>query len=198
MFWWLGAALAVDGIDGPIARKLDVQTVLPNWSGTMLDNVIDYITYVLIPAYALYESGILGTPISLIAAAVIVISSAIYYADTSMKTEDCFFSGFPVAWNMVVFVLFIVHPGQAVAVAVILISTILTFLPINFLHPVRVVQLRRLNLSIFALWSILGVVALIREFATPDWLIWVIVASSIYLYCIGPVLQAIQAFSRKR
>src|SRR5699024_9046485 len=167
MWWWLGAALLVDGIDGPIARKLDVQAVLPNWSGTMLDNVIDYVTYVLIPAYALYQSGMIGEPLSFVAAGLIVISSAIYYADTGMKTEDCFFSGFPVAWNMVVFSLFIVDPPQSVAIALILVSVFLTFLPVNFLHPVRVVQLRSANLGVFAIWSVLGVIALLRNFDSP-------------------------------
>lgn len=189
MFWWLGASLFVDGIDGPIARKLDVQAVLPNWSGIMLDNVIDYVTYVLIPAYALTESGIIGVPLSFAAAGLMVISSAIYYADTRMKTADCFFSGFPVAWNMVVFALFVVNPGQYVAMTAIIISVILTFLPINFLHPVRVVRLRPLNLGVFAVWSVFGVIALIRGFDSPAWLVWGVVASSLYLYFIGAVLQ---------
>ncbi len=60
MFWWLGLALLVDGIDGPIARKLDVKEVLPTWSGELLDNIIDYVTYVLIPAFALYQRGFMG------------------------------------------------------------------------------------------------------------------------------------------
>ncbi len=191
MFWWLGAALVIDGIDGPIARKLDIKSVLPNWSGVMLDNVIDYVTFVLIPAYALYESGMIGVPISFVAAGLIVISSAIYYAATGMKTEDFFFSGFPVAWNMIVFTLFVVNPGQYIAIVVILISVILTFLPINFLHPVRVVRLRKLNLGVFAIWSVLGIIALFRGFESPIWLTWGIVASSLYLYCIGAILQII-------
>lgn len=197
MFWWLGAALFVDGIDGPIARKLDVQAVLPNWSGVMLDNVIDYVTYVLIPAYALYESGMIGVPMSFVAAGLIVISSAIYYADTGMKTEECFFSGFPVAWNMVVFTLFVVEPGQTIAIAAILISVLLTFLPINFLHPVRVVRLRKFNLGVFAIWSVLSVIALFMNFDNPTWLAWGVIASGLYLYCIGGVLQLIPALGRE-
>lgn len=196
MFWWLGASLVVDGIDGPIARKLDVKSVLPNWSGIMLDNVIDYVTYVLIPAYALTESGIIGVPLSFIAAGLIVISSAIYYADTSMKTEDCFFSGFPVAWNMAVFALFVIEPGQNVAIAVIVLSVILTFLPINFLHPVRVVRLRKINLGVFAIWSLLGVVSLLQDFDSPAWLAWGVAITSIYLYCIGGVLQLFPSLGR--
>ena len=106
MFWWLGLALLVDGIDGPIARKLEVKEILPTWSGDLLDNIIDYMTYVLIPAFALYQRGFMGERLSFLSAAIIVISSAIYYADTGMKTKENFFKGFPVVWNMVVFTLY--------------------------------------------------------------------------------------------
>lgn len=197
MFWWLGAALLVDGIDGPIARKVDVQAVLPNWSGVMLDNVIDYVTYVLLPAFALYESGMIGVPMSFIAAGLIVMSSAIYYADTGMKTAENFFSGFPVAWNMVVFTLFVVKPTQDVAFAVILISVLLTFLPIDFVHPVRVVRLRALNLAVFAVWATFGIVALFLDFQSPPWLVWGVVGSGLYLYFIGAVLQMMPQHDRR-
>ena len=116
MFWWLGLALFVDGIDGPIARKLDVKEILPTWSGELLDNIIDYVTYVLIPAFALYQRGFMGEGLSFLSAAIIVVSSAIYYADTGMKTKENFFKGFPVVWNMIVFTLFVVGPGEWVSV----------------------------------------------------------------------------------
>ena len=117
MFWWLGLALFVDGIDGPIARKLEVKEILPTWSGELLDNIIDYVTYVLIPAFALYQRGFMGEGLSFLSAAIIVVSSAIYYADTGMKTKENFFKGFPVVWNMVVFTLFVIEPGQWVSFA---------------------------------------------------------------------------------
>ncbi len=73
MFWWLGLALFVDGIDGPIARKLEVKEILPTWSGELLDNIIDYVTYVLIPAFALYQFGLMGEGLSFLWAAIIVL-----------------------------------------------------------------------------------------------------------------------------
>ena len=142
MFWWLGLALFVDGIDGPIARKLEVKEILPTWSGELLDNIIDYVTYVLIPAFALYQFGLMGEGLSFLSAAIIVVSSAIYYADTGMKTTENFFKGFPVVWNMVVFTLFVIEPGEWVSFAVVVIAGILTFVPVHFLHPVRVKRLR--------------------------------------------------------
>ncbi|MBL4892490.1 MAG: phosphatidylcholine/phosphatidylserine synthase [Rhizobiaceae bacterium] len=159
-FLWLGVALAVDGVDGPLARKLDVKKWWPYWSGDMLDNVIDYVTFVMIPAFILYQTGLLGKYSSFLAAAIIVITSAIYYADTRMKTSDHGFKGFPVCWNMVVFALYIISPNQVFAISVVLIAAVLTFVPIIFVHPVRVKVLRKTTLAVFALWGISGVLAL--------------------------------------
>ena len=189
MFLWLGLALFVDGIDGPIARKLEVKYVLPNWSGELLDNIIDYVTYVLIPAFALYQSGFMGHGLSFLSGAIIVISSAIYYADTGMKTNENFFKGFPVVWNMVVFTLFIVGPGEWTAFAVVVVSAILSFIPLNFLHPVRVVRLRPLNLTIFLLWCAFGVAGILYQMDAPLWVRVGISVTGIYLYCIGIVMQ---------
>jgi phosphatidylcholine synthase len=165
MWWWLAVAMLIDGIDGPIARKLNVKEVLPNWSGVMLDNVIDYVTYVLIPAFALYQSGMIGEPLSFVAAGLIVVSSAIYYADTGMKTDENFFSGFPVVWNMLVFTLFVTNPPNR-GFSDCLVAVFMTFLPINFLHPVRVARLRPLNLTVFA--ALVGAFGLRASVAFPE------------------------------
>ncbi|MDL2409504.1 phosphatidylcholine synthase [Rhizobium calliandrae] len=196
MFWWLGLALLVDGIDGPIARKVSVKEVLPNWSGDTLDNIIDYVTYVLLPAFALYESGMIGEPWSFVAAGMIVVSSAIYYADTGMKTDEYFFSGFPVVWNMVIFTLFVIGASATTALVLVGVSVVLTFLPINFLHPVRVKRLRPLNLGIFLFWSALGMYSLLMHFVMPQWAVVLFVVSGLYLYCIGAVLQFFPSIGR--
>ncbi|KQR68703.1 phosphatidylcholine synthase [Rhizobium sp. Leaf384] len=197
MFWWLGLALAVDGIDGPIARKVRVKEVLPNWSGDTLDNVIDYVTYVLLPAFALYQSGMIGEPWSFFAAGAIVMSSAIYYADMGMKTDEYFFSGFPVVWNMVVFTLFVVKASELAASIVVFVSVFLTFMPISFLHPVRVRRLRPLNLAVFTAWSVLSAYALLMHFETPAWVVWGVVATGVYLYVIGFILQIFPNLGRE-
>jgi phosphatidylcholine synthase len=203
MFWWLGLALLVDGIDGPIARKLEVKEILPTWSGDLLDNIIDYMTYVLIPAFALYQRGFMGERLSFLSAAIIVISSAIYYADTGMKTKENFFKGFPVVWNMVVFTLFVIEPGQWTSFAVVVITGVMTFMPIYFLHPVRVVRLRPINLGMTLLWCAFGALAL-AEAALAAWYNRMgllaeqvslftklgISITSLYLFCIGAIMQA--------
>jgi len=189
MFWWLGLALLVDGIDGPVARKLQVKEILPTWSGELLDNIIDYVTYVLIPAFALYQRGFMGENLSFLSAAIIVVSSAIYYADTGMKTKENFFRGFPVVWNMVVFTLFVIEPGEWVSFAVVVIAGITTFLPMNFLHPVRVARLRWLNLPMTLLWCAFGAIALLQQMEAFDWVKVGIAATGIYLFFIGGIMQ---------
>ena len=210
MFFRLGLALLVDGIDGPIARKLEVKEILPTWSGELLDNVIDYTTYVIIPAFALYQRGFMGENLSFVSAAIIVVSSAIYYADTGMKTKENFFKGFPVVWNMVVFTLFVIEPGEWVAFAVVVGCGILTFIPVNFLHPVRVERLRPINLGVTLAWCAFGVLAIAQAAMAAFYdRIGVlgehvdiftkagITITGIYLFCIGAVLQAFPKLGAK-
>ncbi len=192
MWFWLGVALLVDGVDGPLARYFNVKSVLPNWSGELLDCVVDYITFVLIPAFALYQSGFLEELYSFICAALIVCTSAIYYADLRMKSRDNYFIGFPVCWNMLVFTLFVLEPGWYIAFAAVIISAALTFSPWLFVHPVRVVTWRLQTLTIFAIWSLCGAAALYFWYFGLDIPFVVqlgISVSGLYLYCIGFVMQ---------
>ncbi|MDE2330144.1 MAG: phosphatidylcholine synthase, partial [Bradyrhizobium sp.] len=99
MFAWLGIALVIDALDGPIARRLDVINVQPNWSGEVLDLVVDFVTYVFVPAYAITASGLLLPLAAPLLGIGIVVSSALYFADRRMKSEDNHFRGFPALWN---------------------------------------------------------------------------------------------------
>ncbi|RCL01219.1 MAG: phosphatidylcholine synthase [Candidatus Tokpelaia sp. JSC085] len=194
---WLGVALAVDAIDGPMARYLDVKYVLPTWSGELLDHVIDYVTYVLIPAFTLYQSGFMGEGVSFLSAALIVVTSAIYYADTDMKTTENFFKGFPVVWNMVVFTLFVVQPVEWIAFSVVFVSAVLSFLPVYFIHPVRVRRMRPITVFFVFIWAFSGTLAVFYyHMNAPYWLRTVLVIGSLYIYCIGSVLQFFPNFGR--
>ena len=110
MFGWLGVALIIDAIDGPMARKLDVVRLQPNWSGEVLDLVVDFLTYVFVPAYAITASGLLLPLAAPILGLGIVVSSALYFADRRMKAADNHFRGFPALWNAAAFYLFLLHP----------------------------------------------------------------------------------------
>ena len=164
MFGWLGIALVIDGLDGPIARRLNVIDLQPNWSGEVLDLVVDFVTYVFVPAYAITASGLLLPLAAPLLGIGIVVSSALYFADRRMKSDDNHFRGFPALWNAAAFYLFLLHWPPAVASLGVAILIVLTFIPIHVLHPVRVVRLRGLTLSLMAVWAVLAVYALVNNF----------------------------------
>ena len=105
MFLWLGIAQIVDAVDGPIARRIKIAQKLPRWSGEILDLVVDYVTYVFVPAYAIAISGLLPPGVADLAGIAIVVTSALYFADRDMKMDDNHFRGFPAIWNVAAFYL---------------------------------------------------------------------------------------------
>ena len=165
MFAWLGVALIIDAVDGPLARKLDVERLQPNWSGEVLDLVVDFVTYVFIPAYAITASNMLLPMAAPLLGIGIVTSSALYFADRRMKAADNHFRGFPALWNAAAFYLFLLHPSPALASLAVVILIALTFAPFHVLHPIRVVRLRWLTLWLLAAWAALAAYTLVRDFA---------------------------------
>jgi len=163
MFLWLGLALIVDGLDGPLARRFSVATVLPRWSGDTLDLVIDFLTYVFVPAYAISSAGLLPDVLAVPAGIAIVATSAIYFADRNMKTSDNYFRGFPALWNAVAFYLILLTPPAWLATSAVLVLLIMTFAPVPFIHPLRVKRLRGFNIAVLAVWAILALVALASD-----------------------------------
>src|SRR5579862_981646 len=164
MFWWLGVALLIDAADGPIARRLDVMRVQPNWSGEVLDLVVDFVTYVFVPAYAITASGLLLPLAAPLLGIGIMVSGALYFADRRMKSEDNHFRGFPGLWNIAAFYLFLLQwPPTASSLSVAALVA-LTFMPFYVVHPVRVVRLRWLTLSLIGAGTALAVVTLIYDF----------------------------------
>jgi phosphatidylcholine synthase len=169
MFAWLGVALVVDALDGPMARRLDVVRLQPNWSGDVLDLVVDFVTYVFVPAYAITASGLLLPVAAPLLGAGIAVTGALYFADRRMKAADNHFRGFPGLWNVAAFYLFLLHPAPVTASLAVLVLIVLTFVPFHVVHPIRVIRLRWLTLSLMAVWAVLAVVVLARDFdvATP-------------------------------
>jgi phosphatidylcholine synthase len=169
MFAWLGVALVVDALDGPLARRLDVVRLQPNWSGDVLDLVVDFVTYVFVPAFAITASGLLLPVAAPLLGAGIAVTGALYFADRRMKAADNHFRGFPGLWNIAAFYLFLLHPAPVTASLAVLVLIVLTFVPFHVVHPIRVIRLRWLTLSLMAVWAVLAVVVLARDFdvATP-------------------------------
>jgi len=137
-FVWLGAALIVDGIDGPLARWAGVKRTLPLIDGDTLDLVVDYLTYVLVPAFLIYRAALLPDALALVGVAAILLSSLYTFARTDMKTEDNFFRGFPALWNVVAYYLYALRPSPALGAVFVALLAVLTFVPIHVVHPLRV------------------------------------------------------------
>ena len=107
VFFYLALALFVDGIDGSLARKVDVKEHTPNINGEILDNIIDYLNYVFVPAFAIYWLSFVPQGLEFISACIILISSCFTFANNNIKTSDFYFSGFPALWNIVLLYFFI-------------------------------------------------------------------------------------------
>jgi phosphatidylcholine synthase len=191
MFIWLVVALIVDGIDGPLARRFDVKTNAPQYDGVLMDLIIDYLTYVFIPAYALFASGLLPGWTGWCAIFVITFTSVVYFADTRMKTKDNSFSGFPGCWNMVVLVLFALEPNFWVSLALVVALAVAMFVPVKFIHPVRTERWRVLSLPMALLWTFFAGWAAWVEFSPESWAHWGLVVTSLYLVAAGAAQQVL-------
>ena len=191
MFLWLVVAFFVDGIDGPLARKYDVTTNAPIFDGVLLDLIIDYLTYVFVPAYALFKSGLLPGWTGWLAIIIITFTSALYFADTRMKTKDYSFSGFPGCWNMVVLVLVAIQPNFYVSLALVSILAATMFLPVKFVHPVRTARWRNVTLPMALAWTAFAGCAAWVDFHPASWAHYGLMVSSIYLLGAGAMQQVL-------
>ncbi|PRY79532.1 phosphatidylcholine synthase [Yoonia maritima] len=191
MFLWLVIAFFVDGIDGPLARRYDVKTNAPIFDGVLLDLIIDYLTYVFVPAYALFKSGLLPGWTGWFAIIIITFTSAMYFADTRMKTKDNSFSGFPGCWNMLVLVIFALAPNFWVSLFLVASLAVAMFLPLKFVHPVRTERWRGVTLPMALAWTFFAGWAAWVNFHPESLAHWGLVITSIYLLLAGVAQQII-------
>ncbi len=184
-FAWLGAALIVDGADGPLARALEVKKVLPRFSGEDLDHVVDYLTYVTVPAFIVAHSSIVPEELRLSLAAAIMLVSLYHFADTKSKTSDGYFVGFPAIWNVIILYCFVLGLAPGAAALLIGLCAVLTFVPLHWVHPFRVRRLRPVTFGIVLAWAAASVSTLHRGFpgSAVERLIFVIAA--LYVVAIG-------------
>ena len=196
MFVWLVAAFVVDGIDGPLARKWNVQAHAPQVDGALLDLIIDYLTYVFIPAFALFQSGLLPGWTGWTAIIVITYGSVIYFCDTRMKTKDWSFAGFPACWNMFILVMFALKPGEGVILACVIALTIAMFTNLKFVHPTRTQRWKAITLPMSLAWTFFAGWAAWVDFHPASWAHWGLVVTSLYLTFAGIVQEAIPERTR--
>jgi len=189
MFFWLVVALIVDGVDGPLARRYQVTVNWPTYDGVLMDLIIDYLTYVFIPAYALFMSGLLPGWTGWIAIIAITYGSVIYFADTRMKTKDNSFAGFPACWNMVVLVLFALKPNFWVILLIVVVLTLAMFTNVKFIHPVRTGRWRAISLPVTVGWVVFAVWAVLDDFHPDSIARWGLLVTSLWLIGAGAAQQ---------
>ncbi|MFC4670250.1 CDP-alcohol phosphatidyltransferase family protein [Seohaeicola nanhaiensis] len=185
MFLWLVVAFFVDGFDGPLARRFEVKEYAPQFDGVLLDLIIDYLTYVFIPAFALFKSGLMDGWTGWVAIIVITFASAMYFCDTRMKTKDNSFSGFPGCWNMVVLVIFALEPNFWVSLVIVTVLAATMFVPLKFVHPVRTERWRVITLPMALAWTFFGGWAAWVDFHPESWAHWGLMLTSFYLLFAG-------------
>lgn len=180
MFLWLGIAFLIDGVDGPIARAVEVKRNLPRFSGERIDLVIDYLTYVFVPALALLMAGRLPDGVGHLLVAAILLSSLFHFADVESKSDDLSFVGFPAIWNILAFYVFALGLGPGVTAALVALCVALTFVPLHWVHPVRVLALRPLTLTLTLAWSAAALWSVLAGFPAPGLAQVVLVAAAAY------------------
>ena len=191
MFLWLVVAFVVDGIDGPLARRYHVKKHAAEFDGVLLDLIIDYLTYVFIPAFALFKSGLMDGWSGWVMIILITFASALYFADTRMKTKDNSFAGFPGCWNMVVIVLFALSPPWWACLGLVTVLAIAMFTPLKFVHPVRTERWRAVTLPMALAWTFFAGWAAWVDFHPESWAHWGLVVTSVYLLLAGIVQQMV-------
>ena len=184
-FAWMSVAIAIDSVDGTLARVFRVKHFLPTIDGALLDNIVDYFTYVIVPAYFIYQSGLIPGPMGVVAALAIVLASAYQFCQADAKTEDHYFKGFPSYWNVVVFYLFFLDLSPRVNLAIVMVLAFAVFVPIKYVYPSRTRAFRSLTLVLSTGWGIMVLAVLLRYPRVNLPLVYVSLVYVAYYFAIG-------------
>lgn len=195
-FAWLGLAVVIDAVDGTFARLARVKDVLPNFDGALLDNLVDFITYVFVPAFFLHLANRLpeGLP-GLAASSAIIVSSGYQFAQADAKTADHFFKGFPSYWNIVAFYLLVLQTGPWANFAVVTVCVVLVFVPFRYAYPSRMTRYQGMTLALTALWAAAIVTMWVLYPDVPSWLAW---GSLLYVAYYAAVSAALGGMKRRQ
>ncbi|MBI2834714.1 MAG: CDP-diacylglycerol O-phosphatidyltransferase [Acidobacteria bacterium] len=166
-FWWLAVAMVVDATDGSLARRARVNERLPLFDGARLDDIVDYLTFVLVPIAMLVESATLPSRVAIPVACFALLASGYGFGRTDAKTADHFFTGFPSYWNIVAFYLIAAGLPRGLNAAIVMFLSAMVFVPIGYIYPSRMPVLRSVTIGLGALWG--GIVmALLVDYPNVD------------------------------
>ena len=187
-FFWLGVAIMIDSSDGVFARAARVSQRLPWFNGAKLDDIVDYLTYVFVPAVFVWRALLVPDAWTIPVASAMLLSSAYGFNRDDAKTSDYFFTGFPSYWNLVVFYLFLMHESQIVNALVLIALAVLVFVPIRYLYPSRTPTLRALTVALGIAWGITLLVIVWQLPAISAPLLWGSLAFPIYYVVLSLVV----------
>ncbi len=178
MIVWMVVAMLVDGFDGMLARWADVKKYANGIDGALLDNILDYQNYVMVPALFLIKADVLPESVRLLAACSILLTSAYQFTQTDAKTDDHHFKGFPSYWNVAALYMLLMNLPQGVTFGFLMLFNVMVFIPIKYIYPTRNTYLRTLTLGLTYLYGAIGIWGLIQYPNQPQWVVW---ASFIYV-----------------
>jgi phosphatidylcholine synthase len=173
MIIYMIVAMLVDGFDGMLARWADVKKYASGVDGALLDNILDYLTYVVVPALFLVEADVLPEGVRLLAACSILLTSAYQFTQSDAKTDDHHFKGFPSYWNVAALYMLLMNLPQWVNFAFIMAFNVMVFIPIKYIYPSRNSYLRQLTLGLTYLYGVIGIWGLLQYPNQPKWIVWV-------------------------
>jgi len=174
------ASIVTDSLDGTLARLLNVKKYAPGIDGALLDNILDYFTYVIVPAYALYVAGILPEGWELAGALSILLTSAYQFSQVDAKTDDHYFKGFPSYWNVVVVYMLTMQIPPWISLGILVALNVLIFVPVKYVYPSRTVTARRWTLALTILYGAVVTYAILQYPQTSTWLMWVTLVYLLY------------------
>ena len=189
-FLWMAIAVVVDSLDGYVARVAKVKRVLPDFDGALLDNMVDYLNYVFVPAYFLYAAGLLPEQLSLVLPILILLASAYQFSQADAKTEDHYFTGFPSYWNVVVWYMVMLGSAPWLYALLLFVLVVMVFIPIKYIYPTRTDVLPRLTMWLGFAWALLCITIMIQYPNQPEWMVWLSLFYPIYYYALSFYLMS--------
>lgn len=172
VLWLFLAAMIIDGSDGFLARHFRVKEVMPEFDGSLLDNIIDYITYAFAPMVLLWSTGYLPEGwLGGVVASIPLLASCYQFCRSDAKTDDHFFLGFPSYWNIAAFYLIVLGASTAATTTTLLVLTVLVFIPVKYVYPSRTETAWWLTMTLTTVWLGLYAVILLQYPAPSLWLI---------------------------
>ena len=196
-FFWLAFALVVDTTDGFLARRADVATRTPRFNGGKLDDIVDYLTYVFVPAFFVWHALLVPDRWSTVVVAAMLFSSAYGFCQSVAKTPDHFFTGFPSYWNIVVFYLYVVRWTPATNVMILLFLALMVFVPIRYVYPSRTPPWRSLTMALGVVWAVLMFALLWQMPEVSRFLFWASLVFPVYYVLLSLRLDFVRRTVRR-